>query len=110
MRYKIFGHRTGLRVSELALGTGNFGTRWTAGAQPDECRAIFDAYLEAGGNFIDTADAYQLGEAEEILRELIAHGRDQLVIASKFSLGSAGLGSAEPATAARLSSRRSREA
>jgi aryl-alcohol dehydrogenase-like predicted oxidoreductase len=55
MRYKIFGRRTGLRVSELALGAANFGTRWGHGAERDQARKIFDAYVEAGGNFIDTA-------------------------------------------------------
>jgi aryl-alcohol dehydrogenase-like predicted oxidoreductase len=58
MRYKLFGKHTGLRVSELVLGAGVFGTRWGHGAEPDEARRIFDAYVEAGGNFIDTANGY----------------------------------------------------
>ena len=66
MRYKIFGRRTGLRVSELALGAGNFGTRWGHGAERNEARKGFDTYVEAGGNFIDTADTYQFGESEEL--------------------------------------------
>ena len=49
MRYTTFGHRTGLRVSEYALGTANFGTGWGAGAEPDEARRIFDRFAEAGG-------------------------------------------------------------
>jgi aryl-alcohol dehydrogenase-like predicted oxidoreductase len=62
MRYKIFGEHTGLRVSELILGAGTFGTRWGYGAEPDEARRILDGYLESGGNFLDTSDSYQFGE------------------------------------------------
>ncbi len=87
MKYKIFGKKTGLRVSELALGTGAFGTRWGHGADPAESRKIFNKFLEAGGNFIDTADGYQVGESEEILGELIGDKRDSLVLASKYSMG-----------------------
>lgn len=53
MRYRIFG-RTGLRLSALALGTGNFGTGWGYGADRDQAARIYDAYRAAGGNFIDT--------------------------------------------------------
>jgi aryl-alcohol dehydrogenase-like predicted oxidoreductase len=44
MHYKIFGRHTGLRVSELALGAGNFGTRWGHGAGRSEAKKVFDAY------------------------------------------------------------------
>lgn len=47
MRYTTFGRRTGLRVSQYALGTGNFGTGWGAGAEPDEARRMFDRFAEA---------------------------------------------------------------
>ncbi len=67
MRYKLFGKHTGLRVSELVLGAGTFGTRWGHGAEPDEAGRIFNAYADAGGNFIDTANGYQFGQSEEIL-------------------------------------------
>ncbi|WP_222597202.1 aldo/keto reductase [Chitinophaga pinensis] len=87
MNYKIFGKKSGLRVSELALGTGNFGTRWGHGASPEESKKVFDAYVAAGGNFIDTADGYQVGESEELLSGFIADKRDDLVLASKFSMG-----------------------
>jgi aryl-alcohol dehydrogenase-like predicted oxidoreductase len=87
MRYKIFGRRTGLRVSELALGAGNFGTRWGHGAERNEAKRVFDAYVKAGGNFIDTADSYQFGESEEIVGEFIAADRDCFVVASKYTLG-----------------------
>jgi aryl-alcohol dehydrogenase-like predicted oxidoreductase len=49
MQYKIFGRRTGLRVSELALGTRNFGTGWGHGTEREEAKRIFDGYVEAGG-------------------------------------------------------------
>lgn len=86
MRYKLFGKHTGLRVSELVLGTGNFGTRWGHGAEPDEARRIFDAYAEMGGNFIDTANGYQFGQSEEILSTLLAGRRDDFVLATKFTM------------------------
>src|SRR5580692_5154052 len=70
MRYKLFGKHTGLRVSELVLGAGNFGTGWGHGAESDEARRIFTAYADAGGNFIDTANGYQFGQSEEILSDL----------------------------------------
>ncbi len=87
MRYKIFGRRSGLRVSELALGAGNFGTRWGHGAERNEAKKVFDAYVEAGGNFIDTADSYQFGESEEIVGDFIAADRDYFVLATKYTLG-----------------------
>lgn len=89
MRYKVFGRHTGLRVSAVALGTGNFGTAWGHGAEPAEARRMFDGYLDAGGNFIDTADQYQFGQSERLLGDLIAPHRDELVLATKFSLGDA---------------------
>jgi aryl-alcohol dehydrogenase-like predicted oxidoreductase len=85
MRYKLFGRHTGLRVSELVLGTGNFGTRWGHGTELDEARRILDAYAEAGGNFIDTADSYQFGQSEEILGDLLQGRRDDFVVATKFT-------------------------
>ena len=87
MRYKIFGRRTGLRVSELALGAGNFGTRWGHGAERAEAKKVFDAYVGAGGNFIDTADTYQFGESEELVGDFIAADRDYFVLATKYTLG-----------------------
>jgi aryl-alcohol dehydrogenase-like predicted oxidoreductase len=85
MRYKLFGRHTGLRVSELVLGTGNFGTRWGHGTEPEEARRIFDAYAQAGGNFIDTADSYQFGQSEEILSDLLQGRREDFVVATKFT-------------------------
>jgi aryl-alcohol dehydrogenase-like predicted oxidoreductase len=86
MRYTPFGN-TGLRVSQLALGTGNFGTGWGHGADPDTSRAILNAYAEAGGNFIDTADVYQFGQSEELLGSLLEGWRENFVLATKFTRG-----------------------
>ncbi len=88
MHYRLFGRGTGLRVSELALGTGMFGLRWGYGAAPGDARHIFDAYVEAGGNFIDTADSYQFGEAEEMLAGFVVERRHDLVLATKYTMGS----------------------
>ncbi|GHD59072.1 aldo/keto reductase [Jeongeupia chitinilytica] len=78
--------RSGLRVSRLSLGTMTFGTEWGWGADKEAARQVFDLYLDAGGNFIDTADAYTNGTSEAWLGEFIAtrRARDQVVLASKF--------------------------
>jgi len=60
MRYKLFGN-SGLRVSELALGTMTFGEDWGWGASKKESQNIFDAFAHSGGNFIDTANHYTNG-------------------------------------------------
>jgi aryl-alcohol dehydrogenase-like predicted oxidoreductase len=86
MRYRIFG-RTGLRVSSQALGTGNFGTGWGYGAERGQAKAIYDAYRAAGGNFVDTADQYQFGQSETLLGEFVAAERDDVVLATKASMG-----------------------
>jgi aryl-alcohol dehydrogenase-like predicted oxidoreductase len=87
MKYRAFGRKAGLRVVEVALGTGTFGTRWAFGAEREEAKKVFDGYIEAGGNFIDTANAYQFGESEEILSDFIAAERDALVLSSKYTMG-----------------------
>lgn len=86
MQYKLLG-RSGLRVSELALGTMTFGEDWGWGASKDESRRIFDAYAEAGGNFIDTAINYTDGTSERFVGEFIASDRDHFVVATKYTLG-----------------------
>lgn len=86
MKYTSFG-KTGLRVSQVALGTGNFGTGWGHGADPDTSKAMFNAYAEAGGNFIDTADVYQFGQSEEQIGILLEGRREDFVIATKYSNG-----------------------
>ncbi len=80
--------RSGLVVSPLALGTMTFGTaRW--GSDDEVSQAVFTAYVEAGGNFIDTADVYSGGRSEEMLGGYVAARklRDQLVLATKFGFG-----------------------
>ncbi|RKN21184.1 aldo/keto reductase [Micromonospora musae] len=89
MHYYLLG-RSGLRVSRLALGTMNFGTAGfhaAYGKTEAEAEPIFRRYLEAGGNFIDTADFYTAGESERILGRLITSAgvRDRLVLTSKFT-------------------------
>jgi aryl-alcohol dehydrogenase-like predicted oxidoreductase len=81
--YRTLG-RSGLVVSPLALGTMTFATaRWGSGE--DGSRAVFNAYVEAGGNFVDTADVYSSGRSEELLGGFIAERglRDQMVVATK---------------------------
>ncbi|MFT8404458.1 MAG: aldo/keto reductase [Gluconobacter potus] len=87
MRYRLLGEHTGLRVSELLLGTANFGRAWGGhGAEPDEARRILDTYAEAGGNFIDTANGYQEGQSEEFLGNLLAGRRNEFVLSTKYSV------------------------
>jgi len=85
MRYKLLGH-SGLRVSELCLGTMTFGEAWGWGAPRDECQKMFDLFAGAGGNFIDTAVNYTAGESETILGDLLKADRDHFVVASKYTL------------------------
>jgi aryl-alcohol dehydrogenase-like predicted oxidoreductase len=82
--YRLLG-RSGLRVSPLALGTMTFGTDWGWGADRDEAHRIFDAYVDCGGNFIDTSNNYTNGTSEQLIGELAADKRDGLVIATKYS-------------------------
>jgi aryl-alcohol dehydrogenase-like predicted oxidoreductase len=84
-QYRLLG-RSGLRVSPLALGTMTFGEDWGWGADAGEARRILDAYLERGGNFIDTANFYTNGSAERLLGEFSRGRRDAMVIATKYSL------------------------
>lgn len=87
--YRTLG-RSGLVVSPLCLGTMTFGTaRWGSGEGTS--RDVFDAFVNAGGNFVDTADVYAGGRSEEMVGTFIAERglRDQIVIATKagFSAG-----------------------
>ncbi|MEV0228861.1 aldo/keto reductase [Nonomuraea sp. NPDC050786] len=83
--YRLLG-RSGLRVSPLALGTMTFGTDWGWGSDKDESRRIFDAYVERGGNFIDTANQYTDGTSETLVGEFASGRREQLVLATKYTL------------------------
>jgi aryl-alcohol dehydrogenase-like predicted oxidoreductase len=85
--YSLLG-RSGLRVSPFALGTMTFGTDWGWGSDQDEARAVFDHYVEQGGNFIDTASMYTNGTAERMIGEFAKDRRDRLVIATKYTMTS----------------------
>jgi aryl-alcohol dehydrogenase-like predicted oxidoreductase len=84
--YNTLG-RSGLRVSPLCLGTMTFGTEWGWGAEENVSRSLFNRYLEAGGNFIDTADGYTGGKSEELVGKFIVESglRDRVVLATKFT-------------------------
>jgi aryl-alcohol dehydrogenase-like predicted oxidoreductase len=89
--YRTLG-RSGLAVSPLALGTMTFGTaRWGSGEH--DSRAVFNAYVDAGGNLVDTADVYSAGRCEEMLGSFIAERslRESIVLATKSGFA-AGLG------------------
>lgn len=85
-RYITLG-RSGLRVAPLCLGAMTFGEDWGWGSDVDTTCRVIDAYLDAGGNFIDTANIYTRGHSEAILGEHIgqhASRRDRVVLATKF--------------------------
>lgn len=83
--YRLLG-RSGLRVSPLSLGTMTFGSEWGWGADDAEAGRIFDAYVDRGGNFIDTSVNYTNGASERILGRLLAAKRDRIVLATKFTM------------------------
>ena len=85
MRYKLLG-KSGLRVSELCLGTMTFGDDWGWGAPEDESRKMFDCFAESGGNFIDTANNYTNGTSEKFVGKFTRADRDHFVIATKYTL------------------------
>jgi aryl-alcohol dehydrogenase-like predicted oxidoreductase len=85
MNYKLLG-KSGLRVSELCLGTMTFGTEWPMGADYETSKGVFDAYANAGGNFIDTANRYHEGTSEKWTGEFIKSDRDHFVLATKYTL------------------------
>jgi aryl-alcohol dehydrogenase-like predicted oxidoreductase len=85
MRYTLLG-QSGLRVSELALGTMTFGTDWGWGASESESAKQFELFAAAGGTLIDTANRYTDGSAETILGDLLAADRDHFVVGTKYSL------------------------
>jgi aryl-alcohol dehydrogenase-like predicted oxidoreductase len=84
MKYRLLGN-SGLRVSEAALGTMTFGDEWGWGSPKDEARKVYDAFREAGGNFIDTANFYTNGTSESFLGEFIKDHRQSVVLATKYS-------------------------
>ena len=84
MRYKLLGN-SGLRVSELCLGTMTFGEDWGWGSSQEESRKVYDSFLEAGGNFIDTANVYTNGTSERLLGEFMHGQRERIVLATKYT-------------------------
>lgn len=95
--HRILSPTAGVRVSPLCLGTMSFGESWKD--RMGECTketsfAIMDAFYEAGGNFIDTANFYQNEESETWVGDWVSHrgNRDELVLATKYTIGYRGGG------------------
>jgi len=84
MRFRLLGN-SGLRVSELCLGTMTFGEEWGWGSSKDESRKVFEAFAEAGGNFIDTANFYTGGSSETMTGEFLGADRERWVLATKYT-------------------------
>ena len=84
MNYQLLG-RSGLRVSDLCLGTMTFGDDWGWGSPKEEAKKIYDAFRDAGGNFIDTANFYTGGSSERFVGEFMAGHREEVVVATKYS-------------------------
>src|ERR1044071_9595845 len=79
--------RSGLRVSPLCLGTMTFGPDWGWGSSVEDSKRILDAYLDRGGNFLDTANIYTKGHSEAIIGDHLGANkakRDRVVMATKF--------------------------
>lgn len=85
MRYKLLGP-SGLRVSELCLGTMSFGETWGFGADEKESHRILERFAEAGGNFLDLANKYHEGESEGIVGRFLGADRDRWVVGTKYTL------------------------
>src|SRR6202163_1828373 len=84
MKYRLLG-KSGLRVSEAALGTMTFGDELGWGSRKAEAQRVYETYREAGGNFIDTANLYTGGTSEKFVGEFIKGHRDSVVLATKYS-------------------------
>lgn len=89
MNYRLLG-KSGLRVSELCLGTMTFGEEWGFGTNKEDSKKVFDAFVNEGGNFLDTANLYNEGTSEKYVGEFIASQRDYYVLATKYSLNNPG--------------------
>jgi aryl-alcohol dehydrogenase-like predicted oxidoreductase len=84
MKNHLLG-KSGLRVSEICLGAMTFGEEWGWGASKEECRKIFNVYVDTGGNFIDTANKYTEGTSEKYVGEFISGDRERFVLATKYT-------------------------
>jgi aryl-alcohol dehydrogenase-like predicted oxidoreductase len=84
VKYRLLGH-SGLRVSEICLGTMTFGEDWGWGASRDDSRRLYEIFREAGGNFIDTANVYTNGASESLLGDFMQGHRESIVLATKYT-------------------------
>src|ERR1700682_1671075 len=84
LKYRLLG-KSGLRVSEAALGTMTFGDELGWGSAKAEAQNVYETYREAGGNFIDTANFYTSGTSETFVGEFIKGHRESVVLATKYS-------------------------
>src|SRR5713226_6109796 len=84
MNYRLLG-KSGLRVSEFALGTMTFGDDWGWGSVKDEAQKVYNTFRESGGNFIDTANFYTSGTSESFLGEFMKDHRQSVVLATKYT-------------------------
>jgi aryl-alcohol dehydrogenase-like predicted oxidoreductase len=84
MKYLLLGN-SGLRVSEICLGTMTFGEDWGWGASRDDARKLYEIFRKAGGNFIDTANMYTNGVSESLLGEFVDGHRESVVLATKYT-------------------------
>lgn len=85
LRYRLLGP-SGLRVSEICLGTMSFGLEWGFGADEPTSHRVLDTFAEAGGTFLDTANKYHGGETETIVGNWLVGKRDKMVVATKYTL------------------------
>lgn len=85
MKYRVLG-RSGLKVSQVCLGTMTFGEEWGFGASKEESRKQFEVFATEGGNFIDTANVYTRGTSESFVGEFVKGDRDRFVVATKYSI------------------------
>lgn len=85
LRYRLLGH-SGLRVSEICMGTMSFGQEWSFGADEATSHQVLDAFAEAGGTFLDTANKYHGGQTERIVGKWLENKRDRMVVATKYTL------------------------
>jgi aryl-alcohol dehydrogenase-like predicted oxidoreductase len=83
MKYRLLG-KSGLQISEAALGTMTFGDEWGWGSLKDEAQRVYETYREAGGNFIDTANSYTGGTSETFVGEFIKGHRESVVLVTKY--------------------------
>lgn len=85
MRYRLLGS-SGIRASEVCLGTMSFGDVWGFGAQEGESHRVMEAFAEAGGNFLDTANKYHEGQTEKIVGSFLESDRNHWVVGTKYTL------------------------